>query len=391
MKTNRLNNPFVISKHIPNEYFCDRTEETSTLTKQIVNGRNVVLIAPRRLGKTGLIHHFFSQRHIADNYHTFFVDIYSASTLQEMCYIFGKAVFDCLKSKKEKQWEAFFNILKSLRANVKIDPITGEPFVELGIAAIENPTTTLEEIVTYLESADKPCIVALDEFQQIAEFQEKRVEATLRGIIQNCSNTSFIFSGSKQHSIEQMFHSKSRPFYQSAQLMYLHPLDKDVYADFVCRFFAQYGKEIDPCIPSSIYDEYEGTTWYMQMMMNELFAITDKGQTCTPSMIPQAKENIINIQENAYQTQMSMLSTKQKQVLQTIAWEGVVGSVTSGAFIKKYSLDSASSVQSALKGLYDKEIISRTDKGVAVYDYFFAWWIRNRFWITRQLSRQSQQ
>ena len=187
-----------------------------------------------------------------------------------MCYIFGKAVFDCLKSKKEKQWEAFFNILKSLRANVKIDPITGEPFVELGIANIENPTTTLEEIVTYLESADKPCIVALDEFQQIAEFQEKRVEATLRGIIQNCSNTSFIFSGSKQHSIEQMFHSKSRPFYQNAQLMDLHPLDRDVYADFVCRLFAQYGKEIDPGIPSSIYDEYEGTTWYMQMMMNEL-------------------------------------------------------------------------------------------------------------------------
>ncbi len=379
MKTNILNNPFVISKQIPNEYFCDRTEETSTLTKQIVNGRNVVLVAPRRLGKTGLIHHFFSQQQIADNYHTFFVDIYSASTLQEMCYIFGKAVFDRLKSRKEKHWEVFFSTLKSLRANAKMDPITGEPFVELGIAAIENPTATLEEIVTYLEAADKPCIVAFDEFQQIAEFQEKRVEATLRGIIQNCSNTSFVFSGSKQHSIEQMFHSKSRPFYQSAQLMDLHPLDKEVYTDFVCRLFSQYDKKIDPGIPSSIYDEYEGTTWYMQMMMNELFAITDKGQTCIASMVPQAKENIINIQENAYQTQMSMLSTKQKQVLQAIAREGIVGSVTSGAFIKKYSLDSASSVQSALKGLYDKEIISHTDKGVTVYDYFFAWWLRNRF------------
>ncbi len=374
-----LNNPFVVSKYIPKEYFCDREEETAFLIKQIENGRNVVLVSPRRLGKTGLIHHLFSQQQIMDSYHTFFVDIYSASSLQEMCYILSKAVYTRLKTKKEKYWDSFFQTIKSLRAGFKLNPITGEPSIELGIAAIDNPTTTLEEIVTYLEEADKPCIVAFDEFQQIAEFQEKRVEATLRGIIQNCHNTSFIFSGSKQHTIEQMFHSKSRPFYQSAQLMDLRPLDKDVYADFVCRLFSQYNKRIDPSIPSTIYDEYEGTTWYMQMMMNELFAITDKGQTCTPSMVPQAKENIINVQENSYQTQMSMLSLKQKQVLQAIALEGNVLSATSGAFIKKHSLDSASSVQSALKGLYDKEIISNTDKGIRVYDSFFAWWLKNRF------------
>lgn len=379
MITNVLKNPFVISKSIPDEYFCDRNEETATLIKQIDNGRNVVLISPRRIGKTGLINHFFNQQQIADCYHTFFVDIYPATTLQEMCYIFGKAVFERLKTRKEKHLETFFNTIKSLRAEFKIDTVTGEPSIELGIAAIENPTTTLEEIFTYLENADKPCIVAFDEFQQITEFQEKRVEAILRGMIQHCSNTSFIFSGSKQHTIEQMFHSKSRPFYQSAQLMDLNPLDKDVYSTFACRLFSQYGKQLDPDIPQTVYNEYDGTTWYMQMIMNELFAITDKGQTCTAAMLPQAMENIINIQEGAYQSQMTMLSPKQKLVLQAIAREGTVKSVTSGAFIKKYSLDSTSSVQSALKGLHDKEIIHKTSRGVKVYDYFFSWWLKNRY------------
>ena len=379
LQNKNITNPFIVSRHIPNEYFCDRKEETAFLSKQIDNGRNVVLISPRRLGKTGLIHHFFSQQQISDKYHTFFVDIYPAASLQEMCYIFGKAVYERLKTKKEKHWESFFNTLRSLRAGFKIDPVTGEPSLEFGIATIENPVTTLEEIFTYLEEADRPCIVALDEFQQIAEFHEKRTEATLRGIIQNCSNTSFIFSGSKQHTIEQMFHSKSRPFYQSAQIMDLRPLDKDVYTEFAIRLFSQYGKQLDSDVPAAIYDEYDGTTWYMQMMMNELFALTDKGQKCNLSMLSQARENIIDVQENSYLTQMSMLSPKQKQVLQAIALEGTVRSATSGAFIKKYSLDSASSVQAAINGLNEKEIISNTNNEIKVYDYFFGWWVRNRY------------
>lgn len=379
MNISNFKNPFIISKYIPKEYFCDRKEETAFLIKQIDNGRDVVLMSPRRMGKTGLIHHLFSLPEIEGRYHTFFVDIYPATTLQEMCYIFGKAVFERLKTRKEKNIDTFFKTIKSLRAGLKIDPVTGEPSVEFGVAAIENPTTTMEEIFAYLEAADRPCIVAFDEFQQIAEFQEKRVEALLRGMIQHCSNTTFVFSGSKQHTIEQMFHSKSRPFYQSAQLMDLRPLDKKLYSEFAIRLFSQYDKRIDSSIPAAIYDEYEGTTWYMQMMMNELFAITDKGQTCEVSMLPQARENIIDVQEGAYQTQMTMLSPKQKLVLQAIAHEGVVKSVTSGAFIKKYSLDSSSSVQSAIKGLYDKEIISSTNKGIQVYDYFFSWWLKNRY------------
>ena len=379
MDVNSITNPFIISKHIPEELFCDRDEETALLLKQIENGRNVVLMSPRRMGKTGLIHHLFAQPQVLDRYHSFFVDLYPATTLQELCYIFGRTVFERLKSRKERHWEAFFNIIKSLRACFKIDPISGEPTIEFGIAAIEDPATTLEEIFEYLEHADRPCVVAFDEFQQVAEFQEKRVEATLRGLIQQCSNTAFIFSGSKQHSIEQMFHSRTRPFYQSAQLIDLRPLKREVYADFATRLFTQRGKTLAPDVPAAVYDAYGGTTWYMQMMMNELFAITGAGQTCTVDMLPQAMRNIIDIQEGAYQSQLAMLSPRQKQVLQAIAHEGVVRSATSGAFVKKYGLDSASSVQSAIRGLQDKEIVASTAEGLRVYDYFFGWWLREEF------------
>ena len=379
MNISKLNNPFVVSRSIPEECFCDRKEETSFLVKQIVNGRNVVLVSPRRMGKTGLIHHLFCQPEIQNNYYTFFVDIYSASNLREMCYVFGKAVFDRLKSRKEHHLETFFQVIKSLRAGFKIDAVNGEPTLELSIGAIDNPATTLEEIFSYLESADKPCLVAFDEFQQIAEFQEKRVEAQLRGMIQQCANTTFIFSGSKQHTISQMFHSKARPFYQSAQPMDLNPLDREVYSEFACRLFELYGKRLASEVVHQVYDRFEGTTWYLQMVMNELFALTSSGETCTVDRINQALQNIIDVQEGVYLSQLALLSPKQKQLLQAIAQEGVVKSVTATAFIKKYVLDSASSVQSAFKGLADKGVLSSTDGHHHISDYFFAIWLRARY------------
>lgn len=379
METNRISNPFVVSKNIPEALFCDRIAETDYLIKQIENGRNTVMVSPRRMGKTGLIQHLFRQQQMLDHYETFFIDLYSATSLQEMSYLMGKSVFDRLKSRKEKYIESFFQIIKSLRPGFKIDALTGEPKFEMGIGAVENPTATIEEVFTYLETSEKPSVIAFDEFQQIAEFREKRVEASLRGMIQQCTRTSFIFSGSKQHTIAQMFQSKAKPFYQSAQLMDLRPLDKEVYTEFVTRLFSEYGKSIESQVVKLVYERYFGVTWYMQMMMNELFAMTDVGATCTSEDIEKAKFNITEVQEGSYKSQLNNLSDKQKRVLQAIAKEGVAEAVTSGGFVRRHALESASSVQSAMKGLLDKEIVSHTDGQYRINDFFFSEWLRENY------------
>jgi hypothetical protein len=115
------------------------------------------------------------------------------------------------------------------------------------------------------------------------------------------------------------------------------------------------------------------------MMMNELFALTGKGEICTAALIEQALQNIIDVQEGVYLSQLATLSPRQKQLLQAIAKEGAVKSVTSAAFIKKYALDSASSVQSALKGLSEKEFLSSTDGQHRISDYFLSLWLQKKF------------
>ena len=144
-----IRNPFVIGKYLSDKYFCDRSEETAFLRKQVENGRNVALISPRRIGKSGLIQHLFNQPDIKEHYHLFFVDIYATTSLSELVYVLGKEIYEQLKPKSTAWKERFFQIITSLRLGAKLDPSTGLPTLDLGLGDIQAPQTTLDEIFAY--------------------------------------------------------------------------------------------------------------------------------------------------------------------------------------------------------------------------------------------------
>ena len=374
-----LLNPFVVGKYLSDRYFCDRSEETTFLRKQVENGRNVAVISPRRLGKSGLIHHFFSQQDIKDHYHVFFVDIYATSSLAEFVYVLGKEIFEELKPSSTVWKEKFFQIVASFRMGFKLDPVTGMPGLDLGLGDIQAPQTTLDEIFKYLNEADKPCIVAIDEFQQIKEYAETNTEALLRTNIQRCKTAQFIFAGSKRHMMSNMFNSPSKPFYQSAVSMGLEAIPVDVYTDFAVRLFEENDKHIAPEVVASIWQEYNGYTWFVQMMMNELFALTPSGGCCQLEMIGEARRNVILSQESSYKDLLANIPPKQKIVLQAIAKERIAHNITSVKFLKKYNLHSASSVQAAVKLLLKNDIITQSEGTYRVYDHFFSHWLATEY------------
>lgn len=370
-----VQNPFVVGKYLSDRYFCDRLEETEFLRKQIVNGRSVALISPRRIGKSGLIQHFFHQPDIQESYYLFFVDIYATTSLGEFVYTLGKEIFEQLKPQSTVWKEKFFQIITSFRIGCKLDPYTGAPTLDLGLGDIQTPTTTLDEIFAYIDEADKPCIIAIDEFQQIGEYPEKTVEALLRTKIQKCQRAQFIFSGSKRHMMSNMFNSPSKPFYQSAISMGLEPLPMSVYSKFAIQLFEERNRYLKREVVEAIWQKYDGYTWFVQMMMNELFALTPSGEVCHESLIAEAHQNVIMSQENIYKDLLSNLPPKQKMVLQAIAKEGVAQNITSSKFIKKYNLNSASTVQSAVKLLLKNDLMTKTENGYRVYDFFLSDWL----------------
>jgi predicted transcriptional regulator len=74
-----------------------------------------------------------------------------------------------------------------------------------------------------------------------------------------------------------------------------------------------------------------------------------------------------------------VISNSQKQVLVAIAREGKAKSVTSIAFVKKHSLKSPSTVQSALNSLYENETIAKEQDAYFITNRFFAFWIRKQY------------
>lgn len=374
-----VNNPFIVGKYLSDKYFCDREKDTEFLKKQIVNGRNVALISPRRIGKSGLIQHFFNQHDIKDAYHVFYVDIYATTSLGEFVYTLGKEIYEQLKPQSTVWKEKFFQIVSSFRVGFKLDTLTGLPGLDIGLGDIQIPQTTLDEIFAYIAESDKPCIIAIDEFQQIGEYAEKNVEALLRTKIQQCQKAQFIFSGSKRHTMTNMFNSPAKPFYQSAISMGLESIPVNTYTDFAVRLFEEYGKHVDKEVMEYVWTKYDGYTWFVQMVMNELFALTARDEVCAMDKVDAAIQNVILSQENSYKTLLSNMPPRQKMVLQAIAKEGVACNVTSAKFVKRYNLGSASSVQSAVRLLLKNDFITHEDGCYRVYDYFFSEWLAEVF------------
>lgn len=373
-----IENPFVIYGYESDDTFCDRDAETRQLLSNLRNGRNVSLIAPRRIGKSGLIEHLFHQADVAEQYYTFHIDIYATKNISEMVAQMGRSIIEQLMPRGRKLLEQFFSFVKSLKSSLSFD-VTGNPSWDISLGEAHSAKVTLDEIFKYLEGASKPCIVAIDEFQTIATYPEGTVEALLRTYIQQCHNSRFIFAGSQRTMMAEMFLSAARPFYQSTTTMSLEPLPLDVYADFVGSLFGRYNKTIDHDCVVEVYRMFNGITWYMQRVMNELFEMTAVGEACNHSMISQAVDHILKLNNYNYESLLFQIPARQKELLIAMAKAGRAEKITSSAFLSKYHLPSASFVQAAVRGLVDKEIITTSLGIYEVYDKFFELWLKRKF------------
>lgn len=368
-------NPFIISGYEGAHYFCDREQETLQLQQEIANGNNVALVATRRMGKSGLIHHYFSKPDIQEKYYTFFIDIYDTQSLREFVQKLSREILMRLKPYGARALQRFWNTMRSLQPGITFSPM-GEPSFNVQVGEIQEGDATLDEIFRYLELADKPCIVAIDEFQQINTFSEKNIEAKLRTYVQQCSNAQFIFSGSQRHTMSAMFMNASRPFYQSVSMMHLSSIDMACYDVFAKSLFKEGNRELDDGVTEAVYALSNGVTWYTQKLFNTLYAATREGDKCDVSQVQVALEYILKTQSYSFEEILFRLPEKQKMVLRALAQNGPTKSITSSAFVKKYALQSASTVQSAIRGLLEKDFVTLEQGVYSVYDLFMAYWLR---------------
>lgn len=373
---NKVNNPFPTVKYLGPEYFCDREKETKFLLDNIKGGISTTLISLRRIGKTALIKHI--QNSLTKEWESVYIDILATENLNQFINNFTNAIVQNIPE-KSKLGKKIWNQLKALRVEFSYDQNSGIPSLSLNLNERESKTH-IENIFKILENHNKNVLISIDEFQQITKYPEKNIDAFLRTIIQKLQNVVFIFSGSQQNLMMELFNDPSRAFYKSTSFLHLKPIDRNVYKNFIIKMFSDNNKKIDDNIVENILDWTKVHTYYVQLLCNRVYTNT---KSHTPENLwEEEADKLIKEQELMFFNYREMLGKTQWKLIKAIAKQGNVFSLTSTEFIKKYDLGSSSAVLRAVKSLIQKDLIVKqfNDKGnsfYSVYDIILFHWLNH--------------
>lgn len=368
-----ITNPFVTGGYVSPDYFCNRTEETKRILDAISSRRNLTLISVRRMGKTGLLRHLKHKlEHSEKPFAVIYVDLLPTMNGNEMLNSISSALYRLRKSEKNFL-ERMLGFMANLRPRLTMDPLTGEPSIELKVESPAGIQSGLEQVLKLISEIRKDIVFMFDEFQQISYYPEKNMEQMLRSVIQTYPLVPFIFSGSSKHMLENMFMSPGRAFYQSSELMYLERIKGDDYSFFIKEKFKHNDREINDFSISKVFDWTRLHTYYVQYVCNHLFEKC--GKTIGEGEVKNILHQIISDFEPQFVNYRNLLPPHQFRLLQAIGVEDGVAQPTSGSFITRNDLTSASSVSTSLKALVDKEMIVFDHDKWQVYDVFLSRWL----------------
>lgn len=377
MKPKKLVNPFPTSGYFGPNYFCNRKEETLLLLRNIENGNSTTIISLRRIGKTGLIQHVFGQ--LPHGWKGIYIDILSTENLNEFLNTLATAIIQTTPQ-NSSIGKKFWNFIQSLRPVITFDSLTGMPQASFDFTN-KNTELNISNVLNFLDKQEFKTVIAIDEFQQILNYPQKNTDAWLRSIIQQLKNVVFIFSGSQQHIMTEMFTSPNKPFFRSTQFLKLNKIDNIDYARFIIKLFKNNDKHIDHNIVTEVLEWCNTHTYYVQTLFNRIFSVTSS--IATNEIWQEQAKQLLKEQELIFIGFRILLTSSQWKLLKAIALEERVYSPTSKDFISKYNLGSSAALLRALNSLRKYELIYNEADPTgkiyySVYDVFFQQWCKEK-------------
>lgn len=369
-----MGNPFVFGSATSGEWFTDREADAKRLLANFTHGVNTILISPRRWGKTSLVRKV-SEEACSSDLKVVNMDVFACRNAEEFYTLYATELIKQTASRWEEWVENAKRFLSGLvpKISIGVDPMT-----DFALSFDFSNQQQNEEVLNLPQKITKEkgirIVVCLDEFQQIAEFDNALYfQRKLRSAWQLHQDVTYCLYGSKQHLMTKLFSKQSMPFYKFGDVIYLQKINTSDWTSFICRRFEVTGKQISPELAEKVCLTVENHSSYVQQLAWLLWVQTDV--KATEAGFQAAYADLLNQNSMLYYKYIDGLTTYQLNFLYAVA-EGVTSEFTRKENLKRYQLGTSANIRRLKTSLENKELIYISGKIVSFNDPVFKLWFK---------------
>ena len=370
---------FVYGVAVSDYNFIGREQETKRLLDNFRGGINVILMSPRRLGKTSLVKHVCNKLDEEDII-TVYLDIFGCKSEYDFYNKLAAEVLKQTASKHELWLEEAKEFIYRLTPKISFSP---EPNADFAISLGITPKThTPEEVLGMAEKIaikkGKRIVICIDELQQIGEMaNSKQIQARLRTVWQHQKQVSYCLFGSKHHLMSAIFLHRSMPFYQFGDIISLDKIVTADWVEYIVSHFADGKRTISRALAENICRFTENYSAYVQQLSWLVFTQKEEGETVTEEDVKQAMNDLLATNEILFMQMIEPLSEYQLNFLRAIA-SGVTKDFGLSEVREEYKLGSYSNINRLKTALLERDLIEKRGAETVMTDPVFAKWIKRK-------------
>ena len=374
-----MNAPFQYGTLATKENFVDRVEDRAQLKSFLSSHINVMLVSPRRWGKSSLVKVAMDELQEEDkDVRVCYIDAFSIGSEAEFYRTFASQVIACASSNLEKRIHDAKKFLTGVVPQVVIkDDVTN--FMAFDVKFIPQEQEKMDILrlpETLAQSKKIKIIVCIDEFQQLANLPEyKNMEGKMRSAWQQQERVSYCLYGSKRHMMLDIFNNSNSPFYRFGQLLFLNKIPKEEWMPFIVNTFEKSGKYISDEFASRICDVTECHSWYLQQCC--YFVWNASVNKVTEESFNYGLSQMINTNSPMFQNDTETLAASQIEMLRAIR-DGVQ-QLSSSEARTKYHLGNPNTISKNKKILQNKDIVEMKSGKLVFVDPIYRLWFAKEY------------
>lgn len=360
-----MTNPFKFGSVVEDAFFTNRKKELEFVARTINSNNHLIIISPRRFGKTSLIKKAISET----NRKVVYLDVQLTNSVQDFAAQILKRIFRHWPGEKLRQLISHFRVVP----NISINPLNNE--VDISFQAKVAGMPVLEDVFDLLDkigSKKERPVVVLDEFQDIIKL-ENGIDRKLRAIMQQHQQVNYVMLGSQETLMREIFEDKKSPFYHFGVLFPLQKIDNDHFQNYLTQKLTNITRHAN-IIAKSIIEVTDGHPYYTQQLAYNIWNLMNENNSPN-DVVAGAINEIIQIHNHDYERLWATFNNTDKQ---TMTFMALRKDINISPLSHEAEIGPSSTVYSSLKRLMANGCVLKTNNRYELDDPFFKRWIIQR-------------